>query len=62
MLQEYGGVNTTRFLKHVWQFFDIMHERVKRKVTFTKSVANLLISSYCVLLTQGLLKINALNC
>ena len=28
------GVNTTRFLKYVWPFYNIMHERVKATIIF----------------------------
>ena len=29
ILQKSCGVNTTRFLKYVWPFYNIMHQRVK---------------------------------
>ena len=29
ILQKSCGVNTARFLKYVWSFYNIMHERVK---------------------------------
>ena len=33
ILLKYCGVNTARFLKYVWPFYNIMHERVKENGT-----------------------------
>ena len=33
--QTYISAHTARFLKYVWQFFDIMYERVKPAYKYT---------------------------
>ena len=35
------GLNTARFLKHVWPFFNIMKERVKSTIKLNISLMNL---------------------
>ena len=32
ILLKFCGVNITRFLKYVWPFYNIMHERVRKKI------------------------------
>ena len=32
IILKYCGVNTERFLKYVWPFYNIMHERVNVKI------------------------------
>ena len=39
ILQISCGVNTTRFLKYVWPFYNIMHERVKLNKNFIQLTA-----------------------
>ena len=34
ILQKSRGVHTARFLKYVWSFYNIMHERVNAFLTF----------------------------
>ena len=31
------GLNTANFLKYVWPFYNIMHERVNRKIEMSKT-------------------------
>ena len=37
ILEKSCGVNTARFLKYVWQFYNIMHERVNEMSKFCRS-------------------------
>ena len=41
ILKKSYGVNTARFLKYVWPFYNIMHERVKWKIQNEKLLKNL---------------------
>ena len=33
ILLKFYGVNTARFLKYVWPFYNIMHEKIKKAET-----------------------------
>ena len=39
ILQKSFGVNTARFLKYVWPFYNIIHERVKAQIEWEEIIS-----------------------